>query len=108
MPDPTYFELVKQILGAPKNLVVGLVRDKAATEKKVAELGDRCNVHILHTDLTNYREAVDELKKLARRDSLCQTGVLRQGEGIRIVPLYMWCWDIMIQSPRQQADSQRQ
>ncbi|KAK4240130.1 hypothetical protein C8A03DRAFT_31787 [Achaetomium macrosporum] len=39
----------------PKNLVVGLVRDKAGTEKKVAaELGERPNVHILHADLTSY------------------------------------------------------
>jgi NAD(P)-dependent dehydrogenase (short-subunit alcohol dehydrogenase family) len=36
-------------------VVVGLVRDKAATEKKVAaELGNRSNVHILHADLTSY------------------------------------------------------
>ena len=35
-------------------MMVGLVRDKAATEKKVAaELGDRSNVHILHADLTS-------------------------------------------------------
>jgi NAD(P)-dependent dehydrogenase (short-subunit alcohol dehydrogenase family) len=35
--------------------VVGLVRDKATTEKKiVAELGDRPNIHILHADLTKY------------------------------------------------------
>ncbi|KAF2129904.1 putative short chain dehydrogenase [Dothidotthia symphoricarpi CBS 119687] len=49
------FELVKQISEDPKNLVIGLVRDKAATEKKVAaELGDHSNIHILHGDLTNY------------------------------------------------------
>ncbi|OKL62632.1 hypothetical protein UA08_01901 [Talaromyces atroroseus] len=48
------FELVKQISEDARNLVVGLVRDKAATEKKVAaELGDRPNVHILHGDLTS-------------------------------------------------------
>jgi len=51
----TQFEFVKQISEDPKNLVVGLVRDKVATEKKVAaELGDRFNVHILHADLTSY------------------------------------------------------
>ncbi|KAL8917622.1 MAG: hypothetical protein Q9172_005763 [Xanthocarpia lactea] len=56
------FELVKQISDDPKNLVVGLVRDKAATEKRVvAELGDRSNVHILHGDLTSY----DSLKQAA-------------------------------------------
>ena len=42
--------------------MVGLVRDKAATEKKIAaELGDRPNIHILHADLTKY----DTLKQAA-------------------------------------------
>ena len=36
-------------------MVVGLVRDKDATEKKVAaELSDRANIHMLHADLTKY------------------------------------------------------
>jgi NAD(P)-dependent dehydrogenase (short-subunit alcohol dehydrogenase family) len=36
-------------------LVIGLVRDKAATEKKIAtELGNRPNVHILNADLTKH------------------------------------------------------
>ncbi|KAL8898084.1 MAG: hypothetical protein Q9207_006878 [Kuettlingeria erythrocarpa] len=49
------FEFVKQISEDPKNLVVGLVRDKTATEKKVAaELGERSNIHILRADLTSY------------------------------------------------------
>ncbi|KAF7182596.1 hypothetical protein CNMCM7691_002167 [Aspergillus felis] len=48
------FEFLKQLSEDQNNLVIGLVRDKAATEKKVAELGDRRNVHILHGDLTNY------------------------------------------------------
>ncbi|RYO75022.1 hypothetical protein DL764_010594 [Monosporascus ibericus] len=55
-----------------KNLIVGLVRDKAATEKKVtAELGDRPNVHILHADLTNYaslkQAAADTAKIVGER-----------------------------------------
>jgi len=46
---------VKQISEDPNNLVVGLVRDKAATMKKMAaELSDRSNVHILHGDLTSH------------------------------------------------------
>ncbi|KAL3481395.1 putative short chain dehydrogenase [Aspergillus californicus] len=49
------FEFVRQISETPNNVVVGLVRDKAATEKKVAaELGDRSNIHILHGDLTSH------------------------------------------------------
>ncbi|KAJ5131576.1 uncharacterized protein N7515_007615 [Penicillium bovifimosum] len=49
------FELLKQISEDQENLVVGLVRDRAATEKKIAaELGSRPNVHIRHADLTEY------------------------------------------------------
>ncbi|EXJ84272.1 hypothetical protein A1O3_04939 [Capronia epimyces CBS 606.96] len=68
------FELVKQISEEPKNLVVGLVRDKAATEKKMAaEFGgrDRSNVHILHGDLTSYaslkQAAADTAKIVGER-----------------------------------------
>jgi hypothetical protein len=69
---PNQFELVKQISEDPKNLVVGLVRDKAATEKKVvAELGDRSNLHILHGDLTSYatlkQAAADTTKIVGER-----------------------------------------
>ena len=47
--------MVKQISEDPKNLVVGLVRDKAATENKMAaELGNRRNIFTLHADLTDY------------------------------------------------------
>lgn len=36
-------------------MVIGLVRDKVATEKKIAtELGSRPNTHILSADLTKY------------------------------------------------------
>ncbi|GFF45113.1 hypothetical protein IFM58399_07464 [Aspergillus lentulus] len=49
------FEFLRQISVDQQNLVIGLVRDKAATEKKIAaELGDRPNVHILYADLTKY------------------------------------------------------
>ena len=66
------FELVKQISEDPKNLVVGLVRDKVATEKKMAaELGDRSNLHILHADLTSYasqkQAAADTAKIVGER-----------------------------------------
>ncbi|PQE17480.1 short chain dehydrogenase protein [Rutstroemia sp. NJR-2017a WRK4] len=56
------FGFVKSISEDPKNLVVGLVRDKVGTETKVAaELGNRTNVHILHGDLDSY----DSLKQAA-------------------------------------------
>ncbi|KAI0424663.1 NAD(P)-binding protein [Xylaria sp. FL1042] len=39
----------------PANTVIGLVRNRAATEEKVSkELGLRRNVHILQADMTNY------------------------------------------------------
>ncbi|SPO03145.1 related to protoporphyrinogen oxidase [Cephalotrichum gorgonifer] len=49
------FEFVRQISEDPKNLVVGIVRDKDTTEAKVAtELSGRSNIHIVHGDLTSY------------------------------------------------------
>lgn len=72
MINPAWFELVKQISEDPKNLVVGLVHDKAATEKKVAaELGARSNVNILHGDPTSYaslkQAAADTAKIVGER-----------------------------------------
>ncbi|KAK9425538.1 putative Zn(2)-C6 fungal-type domain-containing protein [Seiridium unicorne] len=66
------FELVKQISEDPNNLVVGLVRDRVTTQKKVAnELGDRSNVHILHGDLTSHaslkQAAADTAKIVGER-----------------------------------------
>ncbi|KAL8755941.1 MAG: hypothetical protein Q9199_003295 [Rusavskia elegans] len=66
------FGLLKSISEDPQNLVVGLVRNKAATEQKVAtELGKRSNVHILHGDLTNYaslkQAAADTAKNVGER-----------------------------------------
>ncbi|KAK4119717.1 NAD(P)-binding protein [Parathielavia appendiculata] len=49
------FEFLRQISQYPSNTVIGLVRDKASTEKKVSEqLGGRSNIHILQADLSNY------------------------------------------------------
>ncbi|KAI1432413.1 NAD(P)-binding protein [Xylaria sp. CBS 124048] len=54
------FEIVRQVSANPDNTVIGLVRNKPATEKKVKEeLGDRANIHILGiSDLTS----VEDLK----------------------------------------------
>ena len=47
--------MVKQISKDQSNLVIGLVRDKPATDKKIAaEIGSQPNIHILHADLTDY------------------------------------------------------
>lgn len=52
---PEQFEFLKQTSADSNNLVLGLVRDKATTEQKVAtEIGGRSNLHILHADLANY------------------------------------------------------
>ncbi|KAG8162218.1 hypothetical protein KVR01_007983 [Diaporthe batatas] len=68
------FEFLKQLSEDPMNLVVGLVRDKAGTEKKAAaELGDRPNIHILHGDLTK-ADNPEELEKVVA--DLTQTNVV--------------------------------
>lgn len=60
--------MLKSISEGPENLFVGLVRNKAATEEKVAkELGNRSNVHIVHADLTDYaslKQAAAETAKI--------------------------------------------
>ncbi|KAJ8105908.1 hypothetical protein ONZ43_g7241 [Nemania bipapillata] len=53
------FELLRQISDNPNNIVVGLVRDKAGTDKKVLAELNRPNIHIVQADLVDY----DSLKK---------------------------------------------
>ncbi|KAK3369620.1 hypothetical protein B0T24DRAFT_632920 [Lasiosphaeria ovina] len=51
------YEFVRQYSSNPANTVIGLVRNKAATEKKISEDADlksRSNVHILEGDLVDY------------------------------------------------------
>ncbi|KAI0879967.1 putative short chain dehydrogenase [Annulohypoxylon maeteangense] len=58
------YEFLRQISGEPGNTVVGIVRDKATTVKKIsedAELKARTNIHILKADVTSY----DDLKQAA-------------------------------------------
>ncbi|KAM7183489.1 hypothetical protein V8F20_012608 [Naviculisporaceae sp. PSN 640] len=66
------FEFLKQLSEDPQNIVIGLVRDKASTEKKVAqELGSRPNIHILHGDLTKYetlKQAAADTERLLGSD----------------------------------------
>ncbi|KAL6797457.1 hypothetical protein GGI42DRAFT_362116 [Trichoderma sp. SZMC 28013] len=48
-------EFVRQLSSHPSNTVVGLVRDKTATEQAIAqELPGRSNIHILQADITDY------------------------------------------------------
>ncbi|KAI1470393.1 putative short chain dehydrogenase [Daldinia caldariorum] len=54
------YEFVRQLSQDPRNTVIGVVRDKQQTIKKVSEdatLKGRSNIHILEADLTSY-EAV--------------------------------------------------
>ncbi|KAJ2977269.1 hypothetical protein NUW58_g7865 [Xylaria curta] len=53
------FELLRQVSEDPNNVVVGLVRDKATTDKKVLAELNRPNIHIVQADLADY----DSLKK---------------------------------------------
>ncbi|KAI4867612.1 NAD(P)-binding protein [Hypoxylon rubiginosum] len=56
------WEFLRLISSDSNNLVVGIVRDKPTTDKRVSEeLKGRTNVHILQADVTNY----DILKKAA-------------------------------------------
>ncbi|RYC64346.1 hypothetical protein CHU98_g1874 [Xylaria longipes] len=67
------FEFLRQISSNKNNTVVGLVRDKTATEKKVSEeLPGRSNIHILHGDLNDY----ESLKKAAADTAVITGGRL--------------------------------
>ncbi|PWY68968.1 NAD(P)-binding protein [Aspergillus sclerotioniger CBS 115572] len=49
------WEFLRQISNDPNNTVIGLVRNKLETDKKVLEeLQDRTNIHILQADITDY------------------------------------------------------
>jgi hypothetical protein len=54
---PRQYEWLIQLSKDPNNTVIGLVRDKSATDAKIkadATLGTRSNVYILEADLTDY------------------------------------------------------
>ncbi|KAK8075821.1 hypothetical protein PG997_010484 [Apiospora hydei] len=66
------YEFLRQLSSDPNDIVIGTVRDKAATLKKVSEdadLKDRSNIHLLEVDLTNY-----EALKRAAEDAAKITG----------------------------------
>ncbi|KAI2618207.1 NAD(P)-binding protein [Hypoxylon sp. NC1633] len=67
------FEFLRQISSDPKNTVIGIVRDKPTTDKRVAEeLKGRSNIHILKADVTDY----DALKKAAEESAAILGGSL--------------------------------
>ena len=48
------FEFLRQLSADPKSTVIGLVRNKEQTVKKVAAEINRPNIHILQADLADY------------------------------------------------------
>ncbi|EEH17843.2 hypothetical protein PABG_00406 [Paracoccidioides brasiliensis Pb03] len=54
-----------QLSAIPKNLVVGLVRDKAATDARVEQELPGRNIHILQADVTDYDSLKVGLRKTA-------------------------------------------
>jgi len=60
------YAFIKHLSQDPTNIVIGLVRNKADTEKKVAEDGLK-NVHILQADMVDVpalRKAAEETAKI--------------------------------------------
>ncbi|KAI8960365.1 NAD(P)-binding protein [Daldinia sp. FL1419] len=66
------FEFLRQLSADPSAVVIGLVRNKEATEKKVASEIGRSNIHILHGDLDDY----ESLKKSAEETAKITGGGL--------------------------------
>ncbi|UPK92050.1 hypothetical protein LCI18_002985 [Fusarium solani-melongenae] len=62
------FAFLKELSADRENLVVGLVRNKLSTQRKIAEeLGSPDNIRIVEADITNYevlKESVQEISKL--------------------------------------------
>lgn len=56
---------MRQLSENPNNVVVGLVRDKATTDKKVLSELNRPNIHIVQADLIDY----DSLKVKSTEDN---------------------------------------
>ncbi|KAL4874392.1 NAD(P)-binding protein [Aspergillus karnatakaensis] len=61
------WEFLRQLSANPANTVIGIVRDKAGTDKHVAEeLSDRKNIHIVQGDLTDYASLQSAAAETAR------------------------------------------
>ncbi|KAI1087333.1 NAD(P)-binding protein [Rostrohypoxylon terebratum] len=61
------FAFIRHLSEDPKAVVIGLARNKAATEKKVYDEIGRSNIHILQADLVDYdslKKAVEETSKI--------------------------------------------
>ncbi|KAK3217234.1 hypothetical protein GRF29_1g2364138 [Pseudopithomyces chartarum] len=64
------YEFLRQFSSEPGNVVIGLVRNKLATDRKISEdptLKDRSNIHTFTVDITNYehiQNSVSEVSKI--------------------------------------------
>ncbi|KIW01143.1 uncharacterized protein PV09_07429 [Verruconis gallopava] len=61
------FEFLRQLSSNPDNVVIGMARDKAATEAKVSKEFPRKNIHILQGDLSDYaslKQAADKTAEI--------------------------------------------
>lgn len=77
--NPQQFEFLRQISNDTNNLVIGIVRDKPTTEKRVAgELGGRSNIHILQADVTDYDALKVSEVKLPKEKHEMPTHVTRE------------------------------
>jgi hypothetical protein len=65
--DEFKFEFLRQISADPNNTVVGLVRNKVATDTKVKEELNHPNIHIGQADLADF----NSLKVRKRRKRTC-------------------------------------
>jgi NAD(P)-dependent dehydrogenase (short-subunit alcohol dehydrogenase family) len=57
MANTAQYEFLRQFSEDPKNTVIGIVRNKPGTEKKISEDADlksRANIHILEADVSSY------------------------------------------------------
>ncbi|RAK95683.1 NAD(P)-binding protein [Aspergillus ibericus CBS 121593] len=61
------WEFLLQVSSDPNNTVIGLVRNKLETDKKVSEeLPERSNIHILQADITDYAALQNAAAETAR------------------------------------------
>ncbi|RCI12732.1 hypothetical protein L249_1065 [Ophiocordyceps polyrhachis-furcata BCC 54312] len=76
------FEFLSQLSSDSNNTVIGIVRDKATTDKKISEeLDRRCNIYILQADLLDYTaiEVRGLWRKLAMRNAAKCTAEITGG-----------------------------
>lgn len=55
LSQPKQWELLRQLSSDSSNTIIGIVRNKSATQEKMKEeLPERTNIHIVEADITGY------------------------------------------------------